>query len=271
MDLSAIKKRLETVNSKPTKKEKIDYKAIFWKPKPGKYQIRIIPSIFNKQNPFREIYLHYGFTKFPVLALNNWGEPDPIIEFAKSLRKSSDKEDWQLAKKLDPKMRVFVPVIVRGEEQLGTRLWEFGKEIYTQLLGIACDEDYGDYTDIVEGRDFTVEATETEVAGRKATKCNIRVKPKTSPITTDKDLLERILTKQPDILAINKKHSYEELKDILQKWLHPETESSDDDTPTVAEAAEEVSNELNDLPWEDDSASKSKQTPKNKFDEIFKD
>jgi hypothetical protein len=28
-----------------------------------------------------------------------------------------------------------------------------------QLLGIAEDEDYGDYTDINEGRDFTVDAS----------------------------------------------------------------------------------------------------------------
>lgn len=40
------------------------------------------------------------------------------------------------------------PIVVRGEEEKGVRLWEFGKEIYMQLLGIAEDEDYGDYTDI---------------------------------------------------------------------------------------------------------------------------
>ena len=33
--------------------------------------------------------------------LTNWNEKDPIVEFAKNLRKSSDKEDWQLAKKLN--------------------------------------------------------------------------------------------------------------------------------------------------------------------------
>ncbi len=43
-------------------------------------------------------------------------------------------------------MRVFAPVIVRGEEDKGVRMWEFGKEIYMQLLGIADDEDYGDPT-----------------------------------------------------------------------------------------------------------------------------
>jgi hypothetical protein len=35
-----------------------------------------------------------------------------------------------LAKKLDAKNRIFVPVIVRGEEEKGVRLWQFGKLVY---------------------------------------------------------------------------------------------------------------------------------------------
>ena len=155
MDLSIIKQKLSASQNKGQKREKVDYTKIFWKPKPGKYQVRILPSKFDKSNPFREVYFHYGFSKGPILALTNWGEKDPIVEFAKNLRKASDKEDWQLAKKIEPKLRYFVPVLVRGEEEQGARLWEFGKLIYEQLLGIAADEDYGDYTDITDGRDFT--------------------------------------------------------------------------------------------------------------------
>ena len=173
MDLSLIKQKLSASQNKGQKREKVDYSKIFWKPKPGKYQIRILPSEFDKSNPFREVYFHYGFSKGPILALTNWNEKDPIAEFAKNLRKSSDKEDWQLAKKIEPKLRYFVPVLVRGEEAQGARLWEFGKLIYEQLLGIATDEDYGDFTDITDGRDFTVEAVEEVVAGRKGIKCKI--------------------------------------------------------------------------------------------------
>ena len=41
------------------------------------------------------------------------------------------------------------------------------KEIYTQLMNIAMNEDYGDFTDIQDGRDFIVEGTDDTVAGRK--------------------------------------------------------------------------------------------------------
>jgi hypothetical protein len=91
-------------------------------------------------------------------------------------------------------------------------LWEFGKLTNDQLVGIAADEDYGDFTDITDGRDFTIEATEDIIAGRKGIKCNIRVKPKTTPISEDAALVEKLLNEQPDILGINRKYTYDALK-----------------------------------------------------------
>jgi len=227
MDLNLAKQKLAAAQNKGyQQREKIDYTKIFFKPKPGKYQVRILPSKYDKAWPIREVQFHYGFAKGPILALTNWGEADPIVDFAKQLRKSSDKEDWQLAKKVEPKSRFFAAVVVRGEEHLGARLWEFGKLTHDQLLGIAADDDYGDFTDITDGRDFTIEATEEVIAGRKGIKCNLRVKPKTTPISEDATLVEKLLNEQPDILGINRKYSYDQLKDILSKWLNPEDEAA---------------------------------------------
>jgi len=227
MDLNLAKQKLAVAQNKGNQtREKIDYTKIFFKPKPGKYQVRILPNKYDKAWPIREVQFHYGFAKGPILALSNWGEADPIADFAKQLRKSADKEDWQLAKKIEPKSRFFAAVVVRGEEHLGARLWEFGKLTNDQLVGIAADDDYGDFTDITDGRDFTIEATEDVVAGRKGIKCNIRVKPKTTPISEDSALVEKLLNEQPDILGINRKYTYDALKDVLTKWLNPEDEAA---------------------------------------------
>jgi hypothetical protein len=240
MDISAIKQRLNALQSTNNtgKKEKIDYSKVYWKPKEeGKYQIRIVPSKLDPKNPFQEVFVHYGFSKFPIYALTNWGEKDPIVEFAAQLRKTNDKENWSLAKKLDPKMRVFAPVIVRGEEEKGVRLWEFGKEIYMQLLGIAEDEDYGDYTDINEGRDLTVDVVKGDIGGRQGLKSSIRVKPKTSTLSSDASLIQKFLKEQPSLLEIQRKMEFEALKEVLQTWLSPEDTSDDvvdedeDETP----------------------------------------
>ena len=239
MDLNLAKQKLAAAQNKGgQQREKIDYTKIFFKPKAGKYVVRLLPSAYDKSWPIREVQFHYGFSKGPILALSNWGESDPIADFAKDLRKSSDREDWQLAKKIEPKSRYFAAVIVRDEEHLGARLWEFGKLTNDQLLGIAADDDYGDYTDITDGRDFTIEATEEIIAGRKGIKCNIRVKPKTSPISEDAALVEKVLNEQPDILAINRRYTYEALKEILSKWLNPEDEVATE-TPIASAEVED--------------------------------
>lgn len=277
MDLKSIKDKLSALQTQGQKKEKVDYSKFLWKPKSeGKYQIRIVPSKLDKNNPFREVFVHYGFSKFPIYALTNWGEKDPIVEFAKQLRSTNDKENWKLAKKLEPKMRVFAPVIVRGEEDKGVRLWEFGKEIYMQLLGIADDEDYGDYTDINEGRDFTLEAVMGDIGGRQGLKSSIRIKPKTSALGTNKSEIEKWLEEQPDILELQRKMEFDKLKETLQNWLNPENEAG-----TEGEIQDEEENEIedvtSDLPWDKNSEKEKlpvtakKASKADKFDAIFED
>ena len=274
MDINAIKQRLNSLqsNQNTSKKEKIDYSKVYWKPKQeGKYQIRIVPSKNDPKNPFQEVFVHYGISKFPIYALTNWGEKDPIVEFAAKLRTTNDKENWVLAKKLDPKMRVFAPVIVRGEEEQGVRLWEFGKEIYMQLLGIAEDEDYGDYTDINEGRDFTVDVVKGDVGGRQGLKSSIRIKPKTSPVSKDAAQIQTFLSEQPSILEVQRKMDYETLKTTLQTWLTPE----ENEEEVVNEDEETVEAELVEAPAKN-YALKQPMPPKavskaEKFDSLFGD
>ena len=251
MDLKSIKNKLGALQSQGKSKEKIDYTKSLWKPKQeGKFQIRIVPSKLDKTNPFKEVFIHYGMSKFPMYALTNWGEKDPIVEFAKQLQKTNDKENWKLSKKLEPKMRIFAPVIVRGEEDKGVRLWEFGKEIYMQLLGIADDEDYGDYTDINEGRDFTVEAVMGDIGGRQGLKSSIRIKPKTSPLSASKNDIELWLEAQPDILELQRKIEFDKMKELLQNWLNPEDATEEVDEVEEEEApAKTVAK--SDLPWDE--------------------
>jgi len=273
MDINAIKQRLSSLQSSGAKKEKVDYSKYYWKPKAeGKYQIRVVPSVLNKSNPFQEVFVHYGFSKFPIYALTNWGEKDPIVEFAKSLRTTSEKENWQLAKKLDPKMRVFAPVVVRGEEEKGVRLWEFGKEIYMQLLGIAEDEDYGDFTDISEGRDFTVDVVTGDIGGRQGLKSSIRVKPKTSPLGSDKETIKMWLTEQPNVLELQRKTAFDDLKTILANFLNPEEEETvavvidEDEDPIIAKAQEEPKTN-----YSLKAAPVAKVSKADKFDALFDD
>ena len=147
MDLNAIRSKLNSLQQQNNKGGGSD-RSLFWKPSVGKQVVRIVPNKYNKANPFTEVYFHYGIGERVMISPINYGEKDPIVEFAKQLRTTSDKENWRLAKKLDPKMRIFAPVIVRGEEDQGVKLWQFGKNTYLEFLSLADDDDIGDYTPI---------------------------------------------------------------------------------------------------------------------------
>jgi hypothetical protein len=274
MDLNAIKQRLDNLQSKAAPQQKTDYTTIFWRPSIGKQQVRIVPSAFDSASPFTELKFYYGITNKVMISPLNFGEKDPIAEFATKLRAGEyDKENYILAKKLDAKNRVFVPVIVRGEEDKGVRLWQFGKLIYEDLLSMAMDDEIGDYTDIVNGRDFTLETVGPESTGTNYNKTSVRPRMKTSALSDDKTQVETWLKEQPNPKEVFKRFTFDEMKDALVKWLSPEDAEGD----IISEPATNFDSDPKDLPWEKEESkpnfsldtSNVKANKKDKFDSIF--
>mgnify|MGYP002507805970 FL=1 len=242
IDLNAIRNRL---NSLQTKVQKTDN---LWKPTPGKQQVRILPYIHNPNNPFIELYFHFDLGGKNVISPISFGEADPIVEFAEKLKASGNRDDWNLAKQLTPKMRTDVPVLVRGEESEGVKFWGFGKQVYQELLGFFADPDYGDLTDPVNGRDVTVDFKTAAEVGKSYPETSIRVKPNTTSISEDKNILE-MAKEQIDLSTMFKRMSYDEMESMLQQWLETgkvedgKTETADVSQPsTPAQTTSKASN-----------------------------
>jgi len=232
MDLKVIKEKLENLNKQAKKGssgDNQDWKKNFFTPPIGKQTIRIVPSKFDKSNPFKEFYMYYGIGKNVMASPLNWDKKDPIVEFTRKLRKGSTSEDWRLAKKLDPKTRYFVPVIVRGEEDKGVRLWQFGKELYQDFLNLAIDDEIGDYTDVMQGRDIKLTTVGPEVTGTKFNKTSINVSLKITPLANSEEEIQNYLENQPNILDIYTCYEFDEIKNNLQEWLNEELEPKDSD------------------------------------------
>ena len=221
MDLNEIRNRLNAMQSKAAPKSG-ERKNVFWKPTVGKQVVRVVPSAANKSNPFTEMFFYYGIGNKVMASPANWGEKDPIAEFAKQLRQTSDKDNWRLAKKLDAKLRIFAPVIVRGEENEGVKLWQFGKELYMEFLNLADNEDVGDFTDPVSGRDITITTVGPEVTGTAYNKSTIMPKIKESALSEDASEVASWLETQPNPMEVFKRYSFDEIKDALQGWLAPD-------------------------------------------------
>ena len=224
MDISQIKSRLNQLQSQTSTTKN------FWKPEPGKQVVRIVPYKHNKANPFIELFFHYNLgNNKTYMSPVSFGRPDPVQEFADKLKSTGEKDEWIQGKRLEPKMRTFAPVIVRGQESEGVKFWGFGKTVYQELLGVIADPDYGDITDAVNGRDIMIERQTPAEAGNQYGKTTVRVKPNQTPITDNKELLQTIFDNQADLTELYTEPTYDELKDALATYLNP---SSDDETTT---------------------------------------
>ena len=225
MDLQKIKERLTQLQKTSNTSNS------FWKPQPGKTQVRIVPYKFNKDNPFIELYFHYSMgDNKTYLSPVSFGRPDPINEFADKLKSTGNRDEWIQGKKLEPKMRTFAPVVVRGQEHEGVKFWGFGKTVYQELLGFIADPDYGDITDPITGRDIVVERQTPAEAGNQYGKTTIRVKPNQIPITEDKGILETIFNSQVDITELYTEPVYDKLQEVLQNYLNPNESDENDNS-----------------------------------------
>ena len=276
-----IKLALSRFNSLQNTSKKSDS---LWKPTPGKHQIRLVPYKFNKDIPFIELFFHYNINNKTYLSPASFGRPDPIVEFAEKLKRTGDTDDWKAGKKMEPKLRTFVPVIVRGKENEGVKFWGFGKTVYQDILGYIADPDYGDITDPMNGRDIVVEIQSAEDSNAAYPTTTIRVKPSQSKLAESADQIQSLLENQKNITELYSELSYSELKGVLENWLNPGSATSTDEVVEELEAPKAApkqqtkvsadlggTQEVGDLPWEKEEASapKVKDDVASAFDDLF--
>ena len=240
MDISQIKNRLNQLQTTTSTKKS------FWKPEPGKTQVRIVPYKFNKDNPFQELFFHYQFENKTFISPVSYGRPDPINEFSSKLKSTGVKDDWIQGKRLEPKMRTYAPVVVRGQESEGVKFWGFGKTVYQELLSIIADPDYGDITDPINGRDINVDKMTPAEAGNQYGKTTIRVKPNMTPLTEDKEQLKVLFDSQVDLNELYTEPSYDDLKEVLDRYMNPESEEEETEEESTPEPVAAVTSDVGD-------------------------
>lgn len=264
MDLDVIKQRLEALQ-KPASNNSNNGKSLFWKPSIGKQSIRVMPSKFNKSTPFSELYFHYGIGKPVMISPINFNEKDPLVEFAKKLRQTDSPENWKLAKKIEPKVRYFAPVIVRGMEDEGVKIWQFGKELYATFLQLAMDEEVGDFTDINQGRDIKLNTEGPEMTGTKYNRTTATPSMKVSQASPDAAQVESWLENQVNPPGVFKQVPYDEMKANLESWLAPEDAAKEGD---IIDDDKELSTPKTNYSM-NTSVQNVKSTKLDKFDSLF--
>lgn len=245
MNLDFIKNKLDTLQGKNKQSVK------FWKPTEGEHRVRIIPYKYNTENPFVELKFYYyrqpNNTTKTFLSPSVNGNPDPVLKFCEKLRATGTKENWVLSKSYEPKLRTYVPVIVRGKEAEGVKWWGFGKQVYEAILEKMSNPDIGDITDLEAGNDLIIKFTKTPASGKKfpETKIDVRIKKTPAVEPGNQELLQKIQD-QTDIMTLFTEPSYEELEREFKNSLNTDVENEPDveaqsavdanDDPTVPDA-----------------------------------
>jgi hypothetical protein len=256
IDISKIRNKLNKLQNTQKKSD------LLWKPTPGKHQVRIVPYKFRPDNPFIELYFHYNINNKTYLSPISFGDADPINEFAEKLKNIGTKEDWKTGKNMEPKLRTFVPVIIRGKENEGVKFWGFGKTVYQELLAYIADADYGDITDPANGRDITIEYTSAQDGGTNFPTTTIRVKPKETPMVDDIELAKKLVKEQSEITDIYSVLSYDELAEILEKWLNgSDEEETEGQEQSVSQQTLSSSPAKEETVAEDTTEEEPKSTP----------
>ena len=224
IDFDAIRKKLNQLSGTNSRRN------VMWRPQEGEEAtVRLLSFSDNDGQPFKERWFYCNIGNNPgLLAPYQFGNPDPVQELITKLRDEGTKESYELAKKLYPKMRSYAPVVVRGEEDKGVRLWSFGKTVYQSLLNIMLDEDYGDITDPTDGRDVKVVCT--KAPGRMWATTEVRPRGKQSPLNADSTTTKKWLDEIPSLDDLYTCKTYDELEKIVNDWLNGDEEASTEGT-----------------------------------------
>ena len=223
LNLDLMKQKMASLTGKGDGK-----KNNFWRPQDGENNIRIVPTADG--DPFKEKFFHYGIGGQSFLCpKRNFGDDCPACNFANQLWNEGTEESKKQAKEMFAKQRFFSPVLVRGEEQEGIRVWGYGKMAYEKLLTIVLDPDYGDITDPETGNDLKL--MYGKLPGASFPRTDIRPRPRKTALCDDAvggdercaELLETI----PNFDEIFERKTTEEVQSIMDQHLSGDTGSQE--------------------------------------------
>ena len=219
INMELMRKKLAALRGEGTS----DKTSVWFKPEEGDTDIRIVPTADG--DPLKELIFHYnieGHKGGVMCPKRNFGEACAICDFASQLWRdgtnNNDDETKKLAKSLFVRTRYFSPVIVRGMEDEGVKIYGYGKTAYELLLGYILDPEYGDITDVNEGTDITITYTKANRPGAYP-QTNMKMRRNTTPLLEDSDAIPGLLQEIPNVEELFTRHSSADVEEILNKMM----------------------------------------------------
>jgi len=183
----------------------------------GSTRIRVLPGIEPgsvDKDFFCKSIVHYFVSptnpKIPVISpkSKNPNAKCPLYNKVQELKSSSSPADNAEATKLRGQTRYYLGVIPREGEDAGKiMVYPAPKAIFTKILTLMEDPEYGDVTSPTEGRELKFIRT----GKGKETRYDVMASPKVTPITHDEEELAQILENQPELWRYREAPEYDEI------------------------------------------------------------
>jgi hypothetical protein len=242
IDLEAIRRKVQELSG--VRRNSL---IQLWKPAVGEYKVRGLPWKNTEDGtPFVEKWFYYIGTGPGILAPYQFGKPDPIHDFMKKLYASGKPDDRLLAKKLQPKMRAYIPIVIRGQEDSGVMVWSLGKMVYQKLLSYFLNEEVGNILDPKDGFDLNVIITQQP--GKQFQDISVEAARRPKPLSDNPEQVKKWLDSVPNLDDMYKLKTSQEIEKILDAWLNggDQAPTPSDGTPGTGNVAS-TSDELDAL------------------------
>ena len=217
----------------------------------GTIRLRVLPV--GEDNDFVQELTTFWLGDSEVISPATIGEPCALMEKYQELKSSKDEDDMELAKKLVPRSKYVMPVVMykdeKGKEvdtENSERLFQVAGGTYQDIIDLYLDEDeWGDMTDPNEGYDIKITRTGK---GKNDTKYSVMA-CKNTPLP--KEYKKKVVNLEE--MVKSKVSSYEDTVEKLNTFLGTSSDDEDDDKP------KKKSSKLKDKTSKDKPSSKSKK------------
>lgn len=240
-----------------------------WIPPEGRSEIRFLPPWSAEGDIGYESKWHWniGPEHKALPCPQSIGKECPLCEFVRELRGRKDPR----AQNLYARKRIYYNIVVRSEEEKGVQVYASGVRVYENILSYLYDDEWGDITNIIDGRDMILERVGQ---GKEDTTYTLKPKANPSPLHTDQEIVDKWVE---GIHNLNEIIIYPEIEDVSklveglgaqstsispvaeQKQIEHKGEDSNQDDASKQdkikqkkELAKQLSDEINDLMKEGD-------------------
>lgn len=169
----------------------------------GRNQVRILPEIGGMDDGafYQPVGRHYFPDGRRVYCpkFTSDGELEcPVCEFVTDLYRLGDKASKKMAGQLRVSKRFWMNIIDRSDESRGPRVLDAGVTIFSAIVSVIGDPEYGDITDVDDGTDIRINR---KGQGMK-TEYDTMPSRHDSPLSDDNDLVDQWLDEAKDLAYI---------------------------------------------------------------------